>query len=128
MVAAIAAGTMLAACSPTTYDASVPSDPLAATTTTLPTGTADTLLPRLLTVASTLSQQITSDGDRMGTAEQVASLWAAASPEVATKRPELLRDFEASVAMCQKAARFKRAADADKAFTNLSALVSAYFA
>lgn len=117
---------MLFACSPTTYDASIPSEPPAATTTTLPSGTAATLLSRMLTAAGALSKQITGKGDKTGTAQQVASLWAAAKQEVGANRPELLGGFEANVAMCERAARFNRAADADKAFSNLSALVSAY--
>ncbi len=119
-------GPVLAACSPTTYDASIPSDPPAATTTTLPTGTAATLLPRLLTAAGSLSAAITTRGDKVGIADQVQSLWNAASQEVAATRPELLGDFEANVAMSVRSAQFNRAADADKAFQNLTALVTAY--
>jgi hypothetical protein len=124
----VAAVLALASCASTTYDSSIPSDPPPATTTTLPTGDAATLLPRLVTVAGSLSAQITSKGDKTAVADQIASLWNASKQEVGRSRPELLGDFEANVTRCSNAARFNRAADADKAYKNFQVLVAAYFA
>ncbi|MCU1502992.1 MAG: hypothetical protein JWM12_2346 [Ilumatobacteraceae bacterium] len=124
---AVAAVLTLGACASTTYDSSIPSDPPAKTTTTLPSGDADTLLPRLVTVAASLSSEITGAGDKTAVADQIVSLWNASKQEVAKNRPELLGDFEANVTRCTNAARFNRAADADKAFKNFLVLVAAYF-
>lgn len=123
----VAALVTLASCASTTYDTSIPSDPPAATTTTLPTGDAVTLLPRLVTAAGSLSSQITGKGDKTAVADQIVSLWDASKQEVGKNRPELLGDFEANITRCTNAARFNRAADADKAYKNLDALVTAYF-
>ncbi|MEO5900224.1 MAG: hypothetical protein ABIR68_08835 [Ilumatobacteraceae bacterium] len=118
----------LASCASTIYDSSIPSEPPAATTTTLPAGDAATLLPRLVTTAGSLSARITGKGDKTAVADQIVSLWNASKQEVGKNRPELLGDFEANVTRCTDAARFNRAADADKAYKNLDALVTAYFA
>jgi hypothetical protein len=117
----------LSGCAKTTYDASIPVGTPAATTTTQPVGDASTLLPRLVREASTLSRMITDKGAKTQTAENIADLWNAAKQEVAKRRPELLGDFEANVLGCTNAARYTRAADADKAYKNLAALVNAYF-
>jgi hypothetical protein len=118
----------LASCASTTYDSAIPSDPPAAVTTTVPTGDAATLLPRLVSSAASLSAQITGRGDKTAVADQIVSLWDAAKQEVGKNRPELLGDFEANVVRCTNAARFNRAADADKAYRNLQALVTSYLA
>jgi hypothetical protein len=125
---ALAAVLSLGSCAKTTYDSSIPSDPPAATTTTLPAGDAATLLPRLVTAAGSLSAQITGKGDKTAVADQIVSLWNASKQEVGKYRPELLGDFDANVTRCTNAALYNRAADADKAYKNLQVLVSSYFA
>ena len=82
----------------------------------------------MVEVAATLSTQITAKGDKTAVAEQIRSLWDASKQEVAKNRPELLGGFEAIVTRCTAAARFNRAADADKASRDLQALVSSYLA
>ena len=119
---------LMAACGDTKYDSSIPSVPVVAASTTLPTGTAADLLPRLVTTAGTLSSAITERGDKTAIAEQVQALWNASEQEVAASRPELLGDFEANVQKCLDAARFNRAADADKSYKNLQALVGSFLA
>jgi hypothetical protein len=122
---------VLAGCAPTTYDASVTTtvaDDAAATTSTLPSGPATELLPRLVDEAAGLSALILDGGDDQAAARRIAELWAAVSQEVASNRPELLGDFEANVARCKVAADRNRAADADKAFLALDALTDAYLA
>jgi hypothetical protein len=118
----------LGACVDTKYDSSIPSGPTTAPSTTQPTGTAAELLPRLLAASATLSATISAAGDKTAVVDQIESLWAAAQREVAATRPELLGGFESNVAKFADAARFNRAADADKAYKNLQALVDSYLA
>ena len=59
---------------------------------------------------------------------RVDALWAAVRQEVAHEAPELLGDFDANVGRLATAVEFKRAADADKAATNLGVLVDFYLA
>ncbi|MFN8021871.1 MAG: hypothetical protein U0Q03_10125 [Acidimicrobiales bacterium] len=120
--------TVAVGCSATTYDPSLatPASSVAATTTTLPSGTAAELLPRLRGEAALLSAELLDDGDATAVAERIAALWDAVQDEVGANRPDLLASFEANVALAQKAARFSRAADADKASRNFDALVTAY--
>jgi len=118
----------LGACVDTQYDSSIPSEPTTAPTTTLPSGTVAELLPRLLTTAGTLSATISAAGDKTAVVEQIESTWAAVEQQVAAARPELLGGFEANIAKFADAARFNRAADADKAFKNLQALVDSFLA
>ena len=127
--AVIAVGALgLSACVDTQYDSSIPSEPTIAVTTTLPSGPAADLLPRLVAEAGTLSAAITSKGDKSAIAESAQDLWAAAQQQVAAERPELLGGFESNVADLADAARFNRAADADKAFKNLQALTDSFLA
>lgn len=127
---AVAALTVLTpACAPTTYDESLDTVAIAAggaTTTTLPSGSAAELLSELATEAKGLSAVMIAGGDAGAVAVRIRELWDAARDEVARDRPELLGDFEANVARCESAVQFRRAADADKAATNLDALVDAY--
>jgi hypothetical protein len=81
-----------------------------------------------VTTAGTLSAAITSRGDENGIADEAQDLWHAAQREVAATRPELLGGFESNVAALATAARYNRAADADKAYKNLQALVASYLA
>lgn len=119
---------VLASCAATTYDPSLasPDSSVAATTTTLPSGTAAELLPRLRDEAASLSGVMIDGGDATAVAERIAALWDAVKSEVGAARPDLLASFENSVALAAKAARFSRAADADKASRNFDALVSSY--
>jgi hypothetical protein len=119
--------TLLAACSPTTYDATADTKPQqAATTTTLPTGSAADLLPELLAEVQGLPQRVANaDGDGAA-ATRIEQLWAAVQPEVAANRPDLVKDFEFVVRRCRSAADRNRPADADRAFKNLDTLVHAY--
>lgn len=127
VIAASALG--LAACG-TTYDEQIASDESIAaepsTTTTLPTGTAAELLPKLAEEAGQLSTLMIDGGDASAAAERIAQYWAAVKTEVNASRPELLSDFAANVERCTTAVQFKRAADADKASKNLDALVDSY--
>ncbi|MFT3852530.1 MAG: hypothetical protein QM733_07330 [Ilumatobacteraceae bacterium] len=127
--AAVVCGALaLSGCVGTTYDSSIPSEPTLAATTTLPSGPASDLLPRLVTTAGSLSAAITGQGDKTAITDDAQNLWNAAQQQVAAQRPELLGGFEANVAKLADAARFNRAADADKAFKNLQALTASFLA
>jgi hypothetical protein len=115
----------LAGCA-TTYDSSLAPDTAPATTTTLPSGAAADLLPRLEASAVGLSSVMIDGGDDEAVSEQIDSLWTAARAEVSSSRPDLVDGFDQNVALVAKAVRFKRAADADKAANNLSMLVDAF--
>ena len=125
---AVAVVVALAGCVDTTYDSSIPSEPTVATSTTLPSGSARELLPRLVATTGTLSAAITAKGDKNDIAAEAQDLWRAAQREVAATRPELLGGFESNVAALATAARYNRAADADKAFKNLQALTDSFLA
>jgi hypothetical protein len=115
----------LTACA-TTYDESLVKDTSPATTTTVPTGTAAELLPQMASEAIRLSGVMIDGGDSESVSEQISALWTAARNEVIATRPDLVDGFDQNVAMCARAVRFKRAADADKAARNLTALADAY--
>ncbi len=121
------AAVALSACG-TTYDEALVADTAPETTTTVPTGDAATLLPRLAQETSNLASVMIDGGDDKAAAEQIASLWAAAREEVVGLRPDLADGFDQSVAMAAKAVQFKRAADADKAAKNITFLVETYLA
>ena len=129
---------LLAGCSPTTYDATydttadttydttAASEPTGAATTTLPAGTDAELLARMLAEVQALPQRVAdSDGDGAA-ATRIEQLWAAVEPSVEATQPELIADFEFVVRRCRAAADRNRPADADRAFKNLDALVAAY--
>lgn len=127
VAACAVAALALSACA-TTYDTALVKDTSPATTTTLPSGAAADLLPRLTAEADRLAGVMIADGDDHTVSEQIASLWAAARDEVKADRPDLVDGFDQNVAMVAKAVKFKRAADADKAAKNLKVLVAAFLA
>jgi len=117
----------LPACA-TTYDTTLATEQSStSTSSTLPTGTAEELLPRLLAEVSGLSGLMIAGGDADGSGQRIQELWDAARADVDAHRPDLTSDFSSMVALAEKAVRFKRAADADKAAKNLAVLVDAYF-
>ena len=126
-----AAALTLTACG-TTYDAEIASDESVAaepaTTTTLPTGSAEELLPKLAEEAAQLSTLMIEDGDAAAAAARIGQYWEAVKAEVNANRPELLSDFSLNVGRCATAVQYKRSADADKASKNLDALVASYLA
>ena len=123
---AIAAAVLLSvACSPTTYDEALVADTAPATTTTLPTGTMEQLLADLVAESGALSGVMIADGDEGAAGERIASVWAAVRSDVQAARPDLVDEFDAAAEMCDRAIEFSRAADADKAARNITALVDA---
>jgi len=115
-----------ASCAATTYDTAITTQTPAPTTTVLPTGTAAELLPMLVTEAAGLSTLIVDQGDKLASVERIEALWAAVRDEVTRKDREIATEIEAEVANGRAAATFNRPAAADKAYRNLTALVTAY--
>ena len=113
-------------CASTTIDSAVSEAPVVDTATTLPSGTAAELLPRLLTEVGTLSEIIGSDGRRTEQMATIQSLYDAVRPEIADNDGLAADSFDGALELCKRATRFKRPADADKCFRNLSALSEAY--
>lgn len=113
-------------CASTTIDTSITEAPAVETTTTLPSGTAAELLPRLLTEVGKLSDIIGSSGKRSEQMETIRNLFDAVRPEIADNDGLAADSFDAALDLCQRATKFKRPADADKCFRNLTALSEAY--
>lgn len=124
----LALACLLGACGATTYDQSLAPDTAVATTTTVPTGTAADLLPKIREASAGLSGVMIDNGDDAAVAEQIDALWAAVRDEVGRGRPDLVDGFDQAVALVDKAVRYSRSADADKAARNLAVLVDAWFA
>lgn len=116
-----------AGCAATTYDASLETTPpTVATTTTMPTGTAAELLPRLIAEGRTVSELMVADAPGVSAAvARVDAIWLAARDEVAELRPDLVDAFDENVARIGRGADFRRVADVDKSLINLAALVAA---
>jgi hypothetical protein len=117
---------LVGACSPTTYDESLATQPAAATTSTLPTGTAAELLPPMLDEVAGLSAKVSAGEGAGAAASRIEQYWAAIEGEVTATHPEMVEDFEFVVSRCRSAADFDRPADADRAYRNLESLVDAY--
>jgi len=126
LIAAGAFALVATSCAGTTIDSSVTKAPVVDTTTTLPSGSATELLPRLLTEVGQLSEIIGSSGDRSEQMRVIQNLFDAVRPEIADNDGLAADSFDASVELCQKATTFKRPADADKCLRNLNALSAAY--
>jgi hypothetical protein len=115
-----------ASCAATTYDSSISTATLAPTTTVLPTGTAEELLPQLVTVAAGLSALILDSGDKLAAVERMEALWAAVRTEVTGKDRDLATEIGAEIAKGRHAAVFDVPAGADKVYIALKNLVQAY--
>jgi glutamate/tyrosine decarboxylase-like PLP-dependent enzyme len=120
----------LAACTGTTYDESLETtlvDTAPTSTTSLPATTVG-LLDEMLTGARAMSGVITAGGDDAAVLAGIEQRWDVARDSVEGERPELVADFDTAVRVLGTAAKFDRAADADKAAKNLAALVAAFAA
>ena len=115
----------VSACAKTSIDTTI-TEPPAATTTTLPSGSSGELLARLVDEAAKLSDLIGTAGNKGEQMQLVANLWNAARPAIAADNAELASTFDAAVELCSKATRLNRPADADKCTQNLTALTNGY--
>ncbi|MBU6317507.1 MAG: hypothetical protein KGR47_13420 [Acidobacteria bacterium] len=116
----------LAACAPTTYDSELVATTTIAVTTTVPTGTAAELLPRMVAEGQSIGTLMVAEGDAKGALERLTALWQTVRAEVAASRPDLIDGFDQQIDRFQRAVQYKRAADADKSARNLVVLVDAY--
>jgi hypothetical protein len=115
----------LAACK-TTIESTSTDATLVAVTTTVPSGPASELLPRLVTEAGTLSDVIGSRGDKATKMKIINDLYAAVRPEIEATDGVIVLDFDGAIELCRKGEKFNRPADADKCFRNLTALATSY--
>ncbi len=106
----------------TTIDDTVSESTGPATTTTLPNGPIDELLPRLVTEAGKLSDVIGSRGDRSAQMRVINDLYDVVRPQIAAIDGVVALDFDGAIELCRKGEKFNRPADADKCFRNLTAL------
>ena len=116
----------LGACS-TTY-VTEDSTTTVAATTTVPTGTPDVLLPRLVATVDQLSEAIIGDGDQKEILVEAENLWAATKNDVAATDPEGAANMEAMMTLARTAVDRTRPADADKATKFLTQLVDVHLA
>lgn len=113
----------ISACGATTYDntAGTTVPPINTNTTTLPSGTVEELLPRLVTAMTGLSSLIgpnDSGRTKPGKADQLAlinALWNAAETELITIDPVAAESLGRLVDLSNTAVIANRPADADKA-------------
>jgi len=113
---------VLVGCSPTTLDTAESTVPAAAST--VPGGSTDELLGRLVAEAAALSERIVeNEGDEAALA-RIEVLWTAVRPDVESARPDLLAQFEAAVDYARRAVERRRPADGDKSAANLRTLIA----
>ena len=112
--------TALSSCAPTTYETSATTTAVAAATT-LPSGPASELLPRLSASMLSLSSYIgpnssgsTASGKEAVLAE-IEALWNAAETEVTALSPDSAESIGRMVDLARTAVERNRPADADKA-------------
>lgn len=112
--------TALSSCAPTTYETSATTTAVAVATT-LPSGPASELLPRLSASMLSLSSYIgpnssgsTASGKEAVLAE-IEALWNAAETEVTALSPESAESIGRMVDLARTAVERNRPADADKA-------------
>ena len=116
----------LSSCGKTIIDTTITEAPNVAVTTTLPTGSAAELLPRLVAEAGKLSDLIGTAGAKNDQMQLINNLWAAARVEVAAADADIADTFDAAVELCAKGTKFNRPADADRCVRNLTALTNSY--
>ena len=121
LVAALLATAVLSGCAATTYDASLATTSVVATTTTVPTGSTDDLLRRLADSLTGLSDFIGPDPSgaiRSGKTERLAlivALWHAVETDLTATDAHAADAIGRMVALAQTAVDRNRPADADKA-------------
>lgn len=132
----VAATLVVTACGATTFDETVATTTIVATTTTLPEGTADELLPRLVTGLSDLSLLIgpvpagfdRGDIDKRSRLAEIEALWAAVEREVVADDPDTADAIVRMLDLARLAVERSRPADADKAAKFVADLVRDYLA
>ena len=127
-VALMVASATVGGCAKTTVDSTVTEAPALETATTLPSGPAADLLPRLVIEAGKLSEIIGADGRRTEQLLVITNLFDAVRPELAATDGLVALDFDGALGLCKSATKYRRPADADKCFKVFSALTDNYLA
>jgi hypothetical protein len=122
-------GVLLVACSKTTFDNGIASGDTkpVATTTTLPAGSVDELLPVMLEAVKGLSEKVAANKGDNETASLIEHLWTAMTAEMTATHKALVPSFEFIVRRCRQATDRHRPADADRAYRNLQTIVDTEF-
>ena len=129
LVAVFVSTASLLSCSETTIDpaaTTVGPDGAPPTTAFVPTGSTAELLGRLTAETVTLSDRIIANEGQRESWARIDGLWALIRPVIETERDELLGGFDPVVDLLRRSVERRRPADADKAHTNLSAVIAAY--
>ena len=124
-LAALAVLPAFAACSATTYDEAAGTTDPPATTSTLPVGTVQDLLPLMQQEVEALPALVVSGNGDGASADRIEEYWAAIKPDIEAEWPDLVEDFEFVVRLCRGAADRRRPANADRASRNMATLVDA---
>ncbi len=127
---------LLSACGATTYDESIATSTVVVTTTTLPSGTAVELLPRLATSLSELSILIgpvpddlrSDDVDKRRQLADIEALWAAVEREVTADDADAAETLTRMIELARVAVERNRPADADKAAKFAGQVIDDYLA
>ena len=120
------------ACAPTTFDTSETTTIAVANTTTVPSGPASELLPRLAERMVQLSSYIGPDASgktASGKTEllaEIEAIWAAAETEVAATSPSSAESIGRMVDLARTAVERNRPADADKAAKFAGQVIAEY--
>ena len=117
---------MLGGCKTTINEAEVTTAPVSATTTTvpLPTDTA-AQLHEIVSLTSMLGDRVV-EGGAGPVLNRINALWAVASTTVGPTDSGLRQQIDVQIAIIQTGVQYKRAADEDKAATNLQAIITTY--
>jgi hypothetical protein len=110
----------------TTISSTVSSTPASVTTTTvrLPADT-PTQLREMVRLTTGLGNLV-ANGGAGPVVDHINALWTLAAASVGPKEPRLRQDIDVQIATIQVGVKYRRAADEDKAATNLGAIVDTY--
>lgn len=100
--------------------------PADTSTTTLPTGSTDELLARLVARAPELSHLIVQDSGQRELLAELDALWARSRADVDADSPALAGQLDAAMALLHSGVDQRRPADADRGALNLATLAAAY--
>lgn len=125
IVPIVAVAVLSAGCA-TTYDEALAPSTAVTTTSVAPTGTTAELLVRLRDEAEALAGVMIDGGDDDDHYDRLALIWQTVRSGVEDERSDLVDGFDRALAMAERAVRFDRAADADRAAKNIDTLVGSY--
>jgi hypothetical protein len=120
------AAIVLAGCS-TEVDPEIAAESTGVPSTTefVAVGTTAELFDQLVAEAGGLSEAIVANHGQRTIVGRIDTLWAGARPAVERDAPDILAEFDRTVALMHTGVDRRRPADADKAYTNLVNLLAA---